>query len=127
MSSPFNEEILDCILGPAKGKGNKMAQWTMKNNGNVMPNQTLRLLNVEELNSEAKIRSCNLFDSMIERRWDLSIHPPPETTLNDQDSYKEYEDDDEIARSLPETEETVDANCTLIDQKSAYNRIINAE
>eukprot|EP00957_Ditylum_brightwellii_P186646 14211128-Ditylum_brightwellii.AAC.1 len=76
---------------------------------------------MEELNSETEIRSCKLFDSTIERKWGLSINPPPETTPNDQDPYEEYDDDDdddEIARSLPETEEKENANGTLLDQQS---------
>eukprot|EP00957_Ditylum_brightwellii_P135066 10297697-Ditylum_brightwellii.AAC.1 len=72
-----------------------MAQWVLKGNGNVMPRRTLRSLRVEELNSETEIRSCNLFDSLIERRWGTSMNPPPETTTNDRDPYDEYEDDDE--------------------------------
>eukprot|EP00957_Ditylum_brightwellii_P159895 12170980-Ditylum_brightwellii.AAC.1 len=69
MSFPFNKEVLGCILGPAKDEGDEMAQWVMKGNGNVMSCQTLRLLNVEELNNKSKIRSCKFFDSLIERRW----------------------------------------------------------
>eukprot|EP00957_Ditylum_brightwellii_P027992 2114558-Ditylum_brightwellii.AAC.1 len=68
MSFSFNNEVLDCVLGPAKGEGNKMAQWAMKCNVNLLPYQTMRPLNVEELNSKAKIRSYKLFDSLIERR-----------------------------------------------------------
>eukprot|EP00957_Ditylum_brightwellii_P201323 15325094-Ditylum_brightwellii.AAC.1 len=30
-------DILSCILGPAKGEGNKMAQWVMKGNDNGVP------------------------------------------------------------------------------------------
>eukprot|EP00957_Ditylum_brightwellii_P182089 13873183-Ditylum_brightwellii.AAC.1 len=127
MSSPFNKEILGHILGPTKGEGNEMAQWGMKGNGNIVPRQTLRLLKVEEFNSETEIRSCNLFNSLTKRRWVTSMSPPPETTPDDQDPYDEYEDDDEKARSFPEMEETVDANGTLIDQQSACNKIINAE
>eukprot|EP00957_Ditylum_brightwellii_P136417 10404647-Ditylum_brightwellii.AAC.1 len=55
------------------------------------------------------------------------MNPPPETTPNDQHPYDEYEEEDEIARSLPEMEETVDANSALIDQQPAYNKIVNAE
>eukprot|EP00957_Ditylum_brightwellii_P203527 15335063-Ditylum_brightwellii.AAC.1 len=124
---PFNKEILGCALGPAKDEGNKMAQWAMKGSCNVMPRQTLRLLNVEELNNETEIRSCKLFDSMIERGWGLSIKPQPETTPNDQDTYEEYEEEDEKTKSLPEIEETVDVNGTLIDQQPAQNRTIIAE
>eukprot|EP00957_Ditylum_brightwellii_P207240 15352107-Ditylum_brightwellii.AAC.1 len=102
MSFVFKKEILGHVLGPAKGKGNEMAHLT-------------------------KVKSSKFFDSLIERRWGTSINPLPETTPNDQDTYDEYKDDDEIASSLPEVEETVDAIGTLIDQQQAYNRIINAE
>eukprot|EP00957_Ditylum_brightwellii_P048113 3652243-Ditylum_brightwellii.AAC.1 len=104
-----------------------MAQWVMKGNDNVVPHQTLRSLNVDELNSQTEIRVCKLFDSMIKKRWGSSINPPPETTPDDQDPYEEYEDEDEVSRSLPEIKETVDANGTLIDQQPAYDTIINAE
>eukprot|EP00957_Ditylum_brightwellii_P139880 10659441-Ditylum_brightwellii.AAC.1 len=127
MSLPFNKEVLDCILRPANSEGNKMAQWVIKGNGNVVPCQTMRPLNVAELNSETKIRSHKLFDSMIERRWGTSMNPPPETTPDNQDSYEEYEDNHKIARLLPEVEKTVDANSTLIDQQPAYDGISNAE
>eukprot|EP00957_Ditylum_brightwellii_P002589 198914-Ditylum_brightwellii.AAC.1 len=113
MSFPFNKEILGHILGPAKSEGNKMVQWVMKGNGNVMPYQTLRLLNVEGLNSETQIRSCKLFDSLIERKWGLSINLPPEPTPDNWDPYEGYEGNDEITRSLPDMEETVDENGTL--------------
>eukprot|EP00957_Ditylum_brightwellii_P164901 12554949-Ditylum_brightwellii.AAC.1 len=69
MSFPFNKEILGRVLGPAKGAGNKMAQWVLKGNGNVVPRGTLRSLKVDELNSKTKISSSNLFDSLIKRRW----------------------------------------------------------
>eukprot|EP00957_Ditylum_brightwellii_P199837 15234212-Ditylum_brightwellii.AAC.1 len=69
----------------------------MKDNGNIVPCQTLRLLNVEELNSKTEIISCNLFGSLVERRWGTSMNPPPETTPNNWDPYNEYEDDDEKA------------------------------
>eukprot|EP00957_Ditylum_brightwellii_P117743 8982567-Ditylum_brightwellii.AAC.1 len=85
------------------------------------------LLKVEEFNSKTEIKSCNLFDSLIERRWGMSMNPPPETTPNDWDLYDENEDVDEKARSLPEMEETVDASGTLVDQQPAYNKIISAD
>eukprot|EP00957_Ditylum_brightwellii_P010517 797223-Ditylum_brightwellii.AAC.1 len=55
------------------------------------------------------------------------MNPPPETTPDDRDSYDEYADNDEKARSITEMEQTVDATGTLIEQQPAYNRIINAE
>eukprot|EP00957_Ditylum_brightwellii_P050060 3794661-Ditylum_brightwellii.AAC.1 len=82
---------------------------------------------MKELNSETKIRSCKLIDSLIERRWGTYMNPLPETTPGDKDPYDEYEDDDEIASSLSEMEKTVDANGTPIDLQPTYDRIINAE
>eukprot|EP00957_Ditylum_brightwellii_P079334 6031505-Ditylum_brightwellii.AAC.1 len=93
-----------------------MSQWVMTGNGNVVPCQTLRPLIVVEINSETKIRNRKLFDSMIERRWDSFINSQTETTPNNWDPYEESEGNDEIARSLPEVEETVDENDTLINQ-----------
>jgi hypothetical protein len=40
----FFMEVLGRVLGPAKGKGNEMAQWLLKANGNVVPRRTLRPL-----------------------------------------------------------------------------------
>eukprot|EP00957_Ditylum_brightwellii_P000709 55653-Ditylum_brightwellii.AAC.1 len=86
MSFHFNKEILDHVLGPAKGEGNE-----------IVPRQTLRSLKIEELNSKTEIRSRNLFDSLIEMRWGTYMNPPPETTPDNWDPYDEYEDDDEKA------------------------------
>eukprot|EP00957_Ditylum_brightwellii_P177754 13540006-Ditylum_brightwellii.AAC.1 len=55
------------------------------------------------------------------------MNPPPETAPNDWDPYDKYKDDDKKARSLPEMEETLDANGTLIDQQPVDNKIINGE
>eukprot|EP00957_Ditylum_brightwellii_P210522 15365069-Ditylum_brightwellii.AAC.2 len=100
MSFSFNKEIVCYALGPTNGKGNELTQWVMKGNGNVVPRQTLRLLNVAEMHK---------------------------TLPADWDPYEEYDDDDEFARSPPEVEGTVNSNDILIDQQQAYERIINAE
>ena len=49
---PLNREVLGRVLGPEKGEGNEMAQWTLKANRNVVPRQTCRQLNVKERHSE---------------------------------------------------------------------------
>ena len=41
--------------------------------------------------------------------------------------FKEYEDDDEIAITIPDNEDDTDANERLINQQPAYDKIINAE
>jgi hypothetical protein len=34
---PYGKEVLGRVLGPARGEGNEMAQWVLKNNGQVVP------------------------------------------------------------------------------------------
>eukprot|EP00957_Ditylum_brightwellii_P082763 6292469-Ditylum_brightwellii.AAC.1 len=55
------------------------------------------------------------------------MNSPDEIIPDDQDPYKQYEDEDEVAISFPAVKEVVDGNATLIDQQPAYTRIINAE
>ena len=122
---PFNQEVLGRVLGPAKGKGNEMAQWILKANGNVVPRQTVRPLNVAEKNSDIELNKRKIFDSLIERRWGNPIMPPK--TTPSYNPYEVYEDDDEKPRIMPEIEESVDASGTLMNQQPAYDKMINAE
>jgi hypothetical protein len=48
-SFPYQKECLGRCLGPAKNKGNAMAQWILKENGQVVPCRTLRRLSPAEL------------------------------------------------------------------------------
>jgi hypothetical protein len=45
---PFQKECLGQCLGPAKNEGNIMAQWVLKENGKVVPPQSLRHLTKAE-------------------------------------------------------------------------------
>jgi hypothetical protein len=125
---PFNREILGRVLGPAKGEGNEMAQWILKANGRVVPRRTCRPLSVAERHSPEELRKRTIFDGLIERRWGTSINPPaPNDEEDEYDEYEEYEDDDEVARTVPDIEDTVDANGQLLNQMPAYDKIINSE
>ena len=42
---PYNQEVLGRVLGPGKSKGNEMAQWGLKANGNAVPCPTTDLRN----------------------------------------------------------------------------------
>jgi hypothetical protein len=65
---------------------------------------------------------------LIERRWGTSINPPKlDPDDNKHNEYEEYEDDDEVARTIPEIEDSVDANGQLLNQLPAYNKIIHSE
>jgi hypothetical protein len=126
---PFNREVLGRILGPAKGEGNEMAQWVLKANGKVVPRRTCRPLTVAETHSDQEKKKRTIFDGLIERRWGTSINPPKPHVddENEHDEYAEYEDDDEVARIIPDIEDSVDANGMLLNQIPAYDKIIHSE
>jgi hypothetical protein len=125
---PFNGKVLGRILGPAKGEGNKMAQWVLKANGRVVPRCTCWPLTVAETHSDQEQKKRAIFDGLIERRWGTSINPPKhDPDDNEHNEYKEYEDDNEVARTIPDIEDSVDGNGLLLNQLPADNKIIHSE
>ena len=72
---PNNKEVLGRVLGPARGSGNEMAQWTLKANGRVVPRRSLRPLKVDELHSPVEIKKREVFDELIKRRWGSPMTP----------------------------------------------------
>jgi hypothetical protein len=122
---PFNREILGRLLGPAKGEGNEMAQWTLKAYGNVVPRRTVRPLNTAEVHSATETKKRAIFNALIKGRWGTSMSAPPEETS--EDTFEEYWDNDEEQRVIPDVEDTVDGNGRLINQQPLYDQIINAE
>ena len=50
---PYNHQKLGRVLGLAKGAGNEMSQWVLTASGEIMPIQSLCLLNHGEQNSPA--------------------------------------------------------------------------
>ena len=65
---PYSKEILGRVLGASKGKGNEMAQWILKANGNVVPRQSPRPLTVAELHSPTERKTREIFNKLIQRR-----------------------------------------------------------
>jgi hypothetical protein len=78
---PFNREILGRVLGPAKGEGNEMAQWILKENGNVVPRRSQQPLKVDEFHSSTEMKKREIFDGLIERRWGTSINHRQSQTM----------------------------------------------
>jgi hypothetical protein len=129
---PFNREVLGRVLGPAKGEGNEMAQWILKANGKVIPRRSSRPLKVDEIHSVTEIKKRAIFDGLIERRWGTSINPPTQKDAEDADNlddneFEEYEDEDESKRTVPDIEDSVDANGKLLNQMPAYDKILHSE
>jgi hypothetical protein len=105
-----------------------MSQWILKANGNVVLRQTCPKMKTDEIHSEEEQAKRRVFDALIQRRWGTSINPPNIKWEQDQDDeFEEYEDDDKVARIIPEIEDMVDANGKLLNQHPAYDQIVNAE
>jgi hypothetical protein len=126
-TSPMPREILGRTLGPAKGEGNKMAQWCLKANDNVMPRRTVRPLTHDELASKTEKRKRETFTKLIKSRWGTSVSPPTDESNKEDYDYEEYEDNDESPLAYPDFDDPVDATGRAIDSQSAYNRLINTE
>ena len=62
---PYNQEVLGRVLGPTKGKGNKMAQWLLKDNGNIVPCQSLHPLYTSENHRPTVIKYHATFDALV--------------------------------------------------------------
>ena len=113
------------MLGPLRGEGNEMAQWILKANGNIVPQQSPRPLTVAKLHSPTELKKREIFDKLIERRWGSAIIPPK--LDNDTKEWSEYEDDEEEPRMVLETEDVVDATGKQLNQNPTYDRNINSE
>ena len=75
-----------------------MSQWLLKPNVRVVPRRTTRPLNNAELCSAVEIRKRKKFDALVGGKLGTSMIPPKEEIPE----FKEYEDDDEIAITIPE-------------------------
>eukprot|EP00957_Ditylum_brightwellii_P189783 14448109-Ditylum_brightwellii.AAC.1 len=73
-----------------------MVQWILKANGQVVPHQTYRLLQVDELHSETLKRKRSIFNELIEKRWG-NLESPVVQTYEDND-FVTYEDEDKELR-----------------------------
>jgi hypothetical protein len=125
---PFNREVLGRVIGPAKGEGNEMAQWILKANGNVVPRRTSRPLKTDEVHSEQEQSKRKIFDELVKRRWGTSVNPTmkPDEDI-DIEEFEEYEDDDEVARIVPEIEDNCSINIRRMTKSSTLKCPFNWE
>ena len=114
------------MLGPARGEGNKMAQWVLKANGLVVPRRSVRPLHQSEVHSPSEQSKRQAFDALIERRYGNSIVAPA-TPAEGYKTTEPYEDDGQQQFTIPDIEDSVDSTGRLINQCPAYDCIINAE
>ena len=125
---PHNQEVLGWVLGPARGEGNEMAQWILKANGNVVPRHSHCPLQIAEINSPMEAKKHKWYNSLIERRWGISMVPPNQTTGKaKEENFEIYEDDNENGHHIPDIEDSVNSSRHLLNQLPAYDRLLNAE
>ena len=63
-------------LGPAKNKVNEMAQWVLKNNGQIVTRRKMRKLTQDELIRESEIKKRDIFDAAIKTQYGYSFTLP---------------------------------------------------
>lgn len=124
-SFPLQSEVLGRALGPAINTGNLMTQWVLVRSGNIVPMTTTRPLNEAETNSPTEKRKREVFDAAIRKKLGDSLNgmdpaeadPNPRVgdTLDSEEIYNPYEDEDEKARIIPEADD------------NAYDEYISAE
>ena len=94
-------------LGPAKNKGNEMAQWVLKQNGKIVPPLTIRKLTQDELIKELEIKKQDGFDAAIKILYGYLFTLPTITRVKG--SYQEADDAfdltfDEISTKIPKAD-----------------------
>ena len=120
---PHNQEVLGCVLGPARGEGNELSQWVLKSNGNVVPCQTVRVLQLAELHSDTEKRKRDIIDALIERRWGSPMSTSNKDGVDMTTDTEDSEDDDDEMTSNQhiDIEDSIDSQGTLMNQLPAYD------
>ena len=75
-----------------------------KANGEFVPRLSNQSLKVDEQHSEVENKKRTVFDRLIERRHGSEIHKQP-VNSGTNEYFKEYEDDFEAPRAVPDIEE----------------------
>ena len=65
---PFGKEVLVRVLGLSKGESDKMTQWVLKSNSEIMTRKTLRHLQFAELHLLTELKKRELFDVLVKKR-----------------------------------------------------------
>ena len=120
---PHVAEAFGLCLVPANDEGNKMAQWLLNINGQVVPRGYLRRLQADELISDVEISKRAAFDAQIKIIHGNSFTvPATEHTKNPQYLW------DEEDRPIPIPEaDTMDEKGTPLSPISIADTLIHAE
>ena len=104
-----------------------MAQLILKYNGKIFSYCFLRSLRVEYIHSETEQKRHGIFGRLVNSRCKTQVNPPPNSSnQKNKTNFEEYSDDDKYAQVKAYIEDSVDVNGGFIDQKPAYDMIVNA-
>jgi hypothetical protein len=77
-------------------------------------------LTLTENHLDQEQKKCTISDGWIERRWGTSINPLKlDPDNNKHGECEEYEDNNKVARKVPDIEDSLDANGLLLNQLPA--------
>jgi hypothetical protein len=130
---PFQKECFGRCLGPAKNEGNIMAQWVLKENGKVVPGQSLhRLTNAESAPSnEVEVAKHATYNASITRilgdSVSVPIGPLPDPQVEDPYNLEPYGDDVDGNSFLMPEADFVDAAGKPMLQQSFTDTLINID
>jgi hypothetical protein len=127
----FQKECPGRCLGPAKNEGNIMAQWVLKENGKVVPCQSLRHLTPAEsaMSNKVKVAKRATFNSPITGILGDSVSVPTGPLLDQvEDPYdlEPYGDDEGDLFLMPEADFVVAAGKPML-QQSFMDILINID
>jgi len=125
-------ERLGRCLGPSKNHGSEMAQWVLKENGEIVPLRTLRRLTPHELSvtNETERDKRLLFMNNIRRKYGdaANLPPPGVVTLptieeeNEEELYQSWLEDPEDHDGWSDDDGQVEAMAVLVDEVTRLGR-----
>jgi hypothetical protein len=133
---PFQKKKLGRVLGPAKHVGNEMEQYILTQKGYIVPCRTVRPLTDSELKQVVIQTRMKIFDNMVLAKYgdSMTVAVPDDAKLasdidydsNSDCDYVPYEDDEEIPRTIPQSE-VLDFNGRPINTQSITDKLIGLE
>jgi hypothetical protein len=109
-----------------------MEQYVLTEKGSIIPRRTLRPLTEEETRQPIMKRRKQSFLLMVKERYGDSMHIVEQTKTmteeddNDSIDYVPYEDDEEIPRTIPESE-VLDYNGKPVNMQSITDQLVGLE
>ncbi len=130
-------QVLGRCLGPSKNYGNEMAQWVLKQSGQVIPLRTLRRLTPHELSvtNEDERNKRHLFMNRIRSKFGDSVNLPPPGVVElptieeetEEDLLENWLDDPHEMKGWHHDDGQAETLATYVDEALRHYRIPEAD